>query len=148
MIRISPTPPSNQATLQGGAPVPPQLLAMLKGGGGPPQAPLDPAQGSPTQAGPEPDADDAGGEHYGVVPPENAGYQGPDQGPFRCGSCSFFVPDSSECHVVAGKVDAEGCCNNFVKGGGDEPQEPDQDDMGAVPPDMAPSQPPPQGAPQ
>lgn len=64
------------------------------------------------------------------VPQPNAGYMGPDKGPFKCGNCEFFDPTDSDCHIVAGKVDAEGCCNMFTKIGdlGGVHQEPDEDD--------------------
>lgn len=48
------------------------------------------------------------------IPPDLAGYQGPEKGPFKCGNCDFFTAADSTCHVVAGPVDAEGCCNNFL----------------------------------
>lgn len=69
------------------------------------------------------------------VPQQNAGYMGPEMGPFKCGNCDFFDPTDSDCHIVAGKVDPEGCCNMFTKLGAhqpdeDEGSEPDSDDMG------------------
>ena len=71
--------------------------------------------------GPDPDADsddDSGSpdsndpdQDSGKIDPQNAGYQGPDQGPFICANCQFF--DNGKCAVVAGPVDHMGCCNNF-----------------------------------
>jgi hypothetical protein len=93
----------------------------------------------PQQSAPS-GADDMGGgreKRFSMdkVPQPNAGYMGPENGPFKCGNCDFFDPTDSDCHVVAGKVDAEGCCNMFTKLGAhqnDEGEEPDADDLGGV----------------
>jgi hypothetical protein len=44
-----------------------------------------------------------------------AGYQGPDQAPFECGNCGHF-DSAGACELVAGAIDARGCCNLFSKG--------------------------------
>ena len=82
----------------------------------------DPGQGddSPDPAdGPDddsdgdssPDGSPNGDPDQGKIDPQNAGYQGPDQGPFICANCIFF--DNGHCEVVAGPIDHLGCCNNF-----------------------------------
>src|SRR5262245_28873496 len=44
----------------------------------------------------------------GLIPPEVAGYQ--DEGTTMCGNCTFFLKPS-RCRIVAGDVEAGGCCN-------------------------------------
>jgi hypothetical protein len=56
----------------------------------------------------------------GVVDPLTAGYKGPEEGPFNCGNCKFFVEDGT-CQIVSGPVEAEGLCNMFTSKAGDEP---------------------------
>lgn len=45
---------------------------------------------------------------------EEANYDGPDQGPFMCQNCKFFLPEGA-CQKVEGAIDPEGCCNLFEK---------------------------------
>jgi hypothetical protein len=62
----------------------------------------------------------AGGSSPGVTPPgSSAAYQGPEQGPFKCSNCTYFMdPDQcSKPEVIqeqGGIVDPEGCCNYFT----------------------------------
>ena len=58
------------------------------------------------------------------VPKDNAGYQGPDQGPFECEHCIYFSEPSS-CKIVEGDISPHGCCNNFKK---DPNRRPDSED--------------------
>jgi hypothetical protein len=117
--------------------------------------PPDPTGGSPdpTLAGaPPPDVVDdptTMGDNPGEggsdsqVDPGIAGYMGPEEGPFECQHCKFFV-DPGSCKLVSGPIDPEGCCNLFTKLG-----DPTQD---MAPPDdskTSPSAPPlPPGPPQ
>lgn len=41
-------------------------------------------------------------------------YFGPDQGPFDCSHCEYFIPGGS-CRKVEGVIDPDGCCNLFEK---------------------------------
>lgn len=61
--------------------------------------------------GGDPNASPDGGDSGQKIPQANAGYQGPDQGPFICANCIFF--DNGHCEVVDGTIDHLGCCNNF-----------------------------------
>lgn len=45
---------------------------------------------------------------------DQAGYQGPDQGPFKCAHCEYFIAPSA-CSKVSGPIAPEGCCNNYQK---------------------------------
>lgn len=57
-------------------------------------------------------------EGGGIVDPNIAGYQGPENGPFKCGNCMYFSQDQpNTCHIVAGAIEAEGCCNLFTAAG-------------------------------
>ena len=44
-------------------------------------------------------------------------YQGPENGPFKCGHCVFFVKEKSVCShpKIRAHVEAEGCCNKYKK---------------------------------
>jgi hypothetical protein len=45
-----------------------------------------------------------------VVSAKVAGYI--DKGaPTRCGTCRFFIPETKECQIVEGTVEAYGCCH-------------------------------------
>lgn len=84
----------------------------------------DPSSGGPTGPNPtDPDGDgdndqdpsqdddsDSGGSK---IDPKNAGYMGPEMGPFQCSNCQFF-DNGGSCQVVAGPIDPNGCCNNFT----------------------------------
>jgi hypothetical protein len=39
-------------------------------------------------------------------------YQGPENGPFMCGHCEYFVQPQS-CSKVSGVIDPKGCCNLY-----------------------------------
>jgi hypothetical protein len=39
-------------------------------------------------------------------------YMTGDQGPFKCGHCSYYV-DPNACQKVSGDIDPEGCCNLY-----------------------------------
>lgn len=47
------------------------------------------------------------------IPQTNAGYLGPEHGPFTCSNCHFWE-DPNSCSVVDGLIDPNGCCNNFT----------------------------------
>ncbi len=79
-----------------------------------------------------------------------AGYQGPDQGPFKCANCEYFT-EPNQCgkkQVIAelgGKksatVDPEGCCNFYSKdtsGASTMPFKPGMPPMGGRPKPMTP----------
>jgi hypothetical protein len=51
----------------------------------------------------------------GLVPADVAGYT--DQGPTMCGNCTYFLKPS-RCRIVAGPVEAGGCCNAWEPKGG------------------------------
>lgn len=44
-------------------------------------------------------------------------YQGPENGPFMCGHCEYFVAPGS-CQKVSGPIDPKGCCNLYESVGG------------------------------
>lgn len=67
-----------------------------------------------------------------------AGYAGPENGPFECENCIHFDGQGSCDHPqvvtdpeVQGKVDAEGCCN-FFSPSGNETQEEEHNEGSAV----------------
>lgn len=39
-------------------------------------------------------------------------YMGPENGPFRCGSCEYFS-EPNACQKVEGIIQPEACCNLF-----------------------------------
>ena len=91
-------------------------MALRIAGDRPPVPPIDPevpeapvAPEIPPEAGPELDL---GVEPEVKVDPMIAGYKSPDQGPFKCGNCNFFLEEGA-CQIVAGQIDPEGICNNF-----------------------------------
>jgi len=43
-----------------------------------------------------------------------ANYFGPDQGPFKCSHCEYFIVGGA-CKKVEGYIDPDGCCNLFEK---------------------------------
>jgi hypothetical protein len=93
--------------------------------------------GDPTQ---DPDAaGDSGGDDSNKIPQANAGYQGPDQGPFICANCQFF--SDGTCAVVAGPVDHMGCCNNFTSLSGQQGEDQGSDDGGNTVGDQSNSEP-------
>ena len=58
-----------------------------------------------------------GHDNVNVVGPlesqEQAGYMGPEAGPFQCQNCRHFQGDGQDCEIVEGPIQAEGCCNEF-----------------------------------
>lgn len=58
----------------------------------------------------------------GSVDPITAGYLGPENGPFRCGSCAHYKGEGV-CEIVAGPIDEEGVCNLFTSGSAGEMEE-------------------------
>lgn len=78
---------------------------------GPPPLPVDPTDDADPDLDPDHDGDiDMKG---GMVPQQNAGYMGPENGPFECQNCGFFNEPNS-CEVVTGSIDPKGCCNNYT----------------------------------
>ena len=53
-------------------------------------------------------------------------YMSPEEGPFKCGNCEYFQAPNA-CQLVEGKIEAEGCCSLYEKGGHSEPDEDDID---------------------
>ena len=56
-----------------------------------------------------------------------AGYQPPEEGPFKCLNCEYFIGSNSTCirpelieELGHDHVDSEGCCNFYEKSDGDE----------------------------
>ncbi len=60
--------------------------------------------------------DDAGG----LMSADEAGYQPPDQGPFECNNCMYFVSEGQPCQKVADAVQGEGCCNEYASKGAED----------------------------
>lgn len=95
-------------------------MALRIGGGGAPAGVSTPMQQpevqlpDPDQAvsPSDPDGDGDNDSDSPKIPQVNAGYQGPENGPFICANCIFF--DNGSCEVVDGAVDHLGCCNNFT----------------------------------
>lgn len=56
------------------------------------------------------------GKDAGKLPQtaHDVNYMGPSEAPFKCGHCEYFEAPSS-CEKVAGKIDANGCCNLYSK---------------------------------
>ena len=40
-------------------------------------------------------------------------YMGPEDGPFRCGLCEYFIGDNKPCEKVSDPIKTKGCCNLF-----------------------------------
>lgn len=58
----------------------------------------------------------------GGVSAQEAGYLTPDQGPFTCSNCIYFVAENEPCQKVAEPVQAEGCCDLFQNAGAQLPE--------------------------
>lgn len=59
-------------------------------------------------------ADDNDDKQQGrQVDAQQAGYMGPENGPFKCSHCEYFVADGKPCQKVADPIRAEGCCNLY-----------------------------------
>jgi len=84
----------------------------------------------PWQGGqPDPDQDQDTDPQGTKIAQPNAGYQGPDQGPFKCANCEYFVaPGNCQRPEVlqqvgdadgdgVADVESEGCCNFYAKKG-------------------------------
>lgn len=41
-------------------------------------------------------------------------YMGPDQGPFTCSRCEYYIVGGA-CKKVSGTISPDGCCNLFEK---------------------------------
>lgn len=51
----------------------------------------------------------------GALDPIIAGYKGPEDGPFMCGSCVHFSASGpNTCAIVSGYIDEGGICNVFT----------------------------------
>lgn len=64
-----------------------------------------------------PDGSEAA-ETGGAVSAEEAGYLTPDQGPFECQNCLYFVSDGQPCQKVAEPVQSQGVCTLYQTKGG------------------------------
>lgn len=53
-----------------------------------------------------------------TVPRSVAGYYEGDDVPTRCGKCKYFIAEEEACQKVAGKIEANGCCNAYEKAKG------------------------------
>lgn len=42
-------------------------------------------------------------------------YMDPDQAPFKCGNCKYFIESKKPCAKVSDPVESNGCCNLFEK---------------------------------
>lgn len=67
-------------------------------------------------------APDGKDEKGGGLDPIVAGYKGPEQGPFMCGNCKYFLAPSS-CEFVSGEIDEMGVCNIFSASPGHDGQD-------------------------
>lgn len=87
----------------------------------------------------EPDTDvDDQSEGDGSLSPFTAGYMGPEEGPFMCKNCVYFAQKApNTCHIVAGPIDPEGCCNLYTPAG----EATDTEHMGAPATDVTPIEP-------
>lgn len=68
-------------------------------------------------------------------------YMGPENGPFMCSNCVYFMGDNQPCQKVSDPVNAEGCCNQFQPAGGDQGAQ----GIDQGPPPGGPATPPPNG---
>lgn len=141
------TPPT--APPQGDAPAggpPPELLAALAAQQGGADAPPQDPTADPTT---DPSRKSKQMYQADKVPQQYAGYKEPDKGPFKCSNCDFF-DKAGLCHIVAGKIDPEGFCNNFLSI--NEPLDPEEQDNEAAEgasdtPEEETAEAPPEGAP-
>lgn len=76
-------------------------------------------------------------EEGGAVSAQEAGYLPPDQGPFECSNCSYFVAEGQPCQKVAEPVQAEGHCNLFVSAGAETQEQEHTEAAGADSSDTA-----------
>jgi hypothetical protein len=48
-----------------------------------------------------------------------ANYFPPEEGPFMCAHCEYFIPEQAHeharCQKVAGHIEPKGCCNLYEK---------------------------------
>jgi len=89
----------------------------------------------------DPNADPNSDPNAGIGSTQ-AGYAGPENGPFECGNCVHF-DGQSKCDnpqvvsdpEVNGQVEEDGCCNFFspAQHEGDESAEEDEGETGAIP---------------
>lgn len=124
MLRIGSKPAAKATPPPQDVPAPPpellDVLAAQGGGDAPPDQSADPTQDPIRKSKQMYQAD--------KVPQQYAGYKDPEKGPFKCGNCDFFDP-AGLCHIVAGKIDPEGFCNNFLSMS--EPLDPEEQDESA-----------------
>ena len=121
------------------APPDPEELAEAPGQDNPMEEQAEAPQEEDLSDMQEPDADedDQPTEGDGSVSPYIAGYMGPEDGPFMCKNCVYFAQQApNTCHIVAGPIDAEGCCNLFTP-----KAEEDTEQMGAPATDVTPVEP-------
>lgn len=76
------------------------------------------------------------------IDPMIAVYRPPDQGPFACGNCSYFI-GPNECDVVDGSIDPNGVCNLFhpPKSGMTPVPSPAMNEVEPTEPEMPPTEP-------
>jgi len=53
----------------------------------------------------------------GQLSPEDprVAYLPPEQGPFACDHCEYYISGKARCHKVSGYIDPHGCCNLYHK---------------------------------
>lgn len=83
------------------------------------------------------DYGDASGNGAVSADDPSADYQGPDQGPFECSNCQFFVADGQPCQKVSDPVQSQGCCNLFLSAGNGNGDSSDQDNSQSFVPSPA-----------
>lgn len=73
----------------------------------------------------------------GNLSPVTAGYMGPEDGPFMCKNCIYFAHKApNTCHIVAGHIEAEGCCNLYTP----KEEETQPEDVGAPATEVTPDE--------
>jgi hypothetical protein len=65
------------------------------------------------------------------VSQQEAGYLPPEQGPFSCQNCEYFVADNQPCQKVAEPIMADGICKLFEKSDASQVPEGAGDSAGA-----------------
>lgn len=76
----------------------------------------------------------------GMVEPSIAGYKGPEEGPFSCGHCAYYMGEG-KCSVLAGPVEEDGLCNLFMSPAPEESEEEMPMDEEEMPAEEAPEEP-------
>lgn len=59
--------------------------------------------------------DDDGDEGKLPATDKSVDYMTPDQGPFSCSNCEYFLGDGQPCQKVSDPVESGGCCDLFER---------------------------------